>query len=794
MSAHDAKKMRRLTCFALVLVTVAVYWRVVGFEFVNFDDPEYVTENEMVRQGLTLRGIVWAFTEAYASNWHPLTWISHMADCQLFALHAGGHHFVSVLFHAANAVLLFLLLFRLTGAQWRSAVVAGLFAWHPLHVESVAWISERKDVLSTFFGLLSLLAYTAWARQKWKPGRPLALLCFVLGLLAKPMLVTLPCVLLLLDFWPLQRVENTGWRTFFTKDFRRLVFEKWPWFVLTIASCIITFYAQKSGGAVVSVTLYPLSWRVTNALVSYYRYAGKVFWPGDLTIYYPLEHYRFILQFIAATLVMLLVSTATACTAKRWPCLLFGWLWFLGTLVPVIGLVQVGNQAIADRYTYIPAIGLFIGLVWWVHELLAASKRGRTLGAAAAGAGLLICAGWSFSQVRYWKNSVVLFSHAVDVTYDNSLAYNNIGAALLTLGQKEAALKALREAVRIDPNSALIQGNVANTLAEAGSYDEAFKHFAIAELLDPANARVQNLHGIALVKAGQPEKALPCFHAALRLKSNYAEGFSNLGAALTSLGRIEEGITNLQRAIAIAPNSADAYNNLGRALAKQKKNAEAISQYQKALTLNPANASVHYNLGLALDKLGRAEEAFAHFGKAVAVDTNSVEARYQYGRGLFVRGQVINAIAQLAAAVRLKPDHGQAQLYLGLAYFEYGRTEASLEHLRIAGRLLPESVEALNAQAWVLATTENNDFRNGAEAVRLAEQAAALSERKSAAVLHTLAAAYAAVERFDDAIATATRAQELARAQSQTSLVDRLNEALTLYQSKRPLRHEVQNP
>ena len=769
MATHDAKQMRRLICFALVMVTVVVYWRVGGFEFINFDDPDYVTENEFVRQGLTWKGIVWAFTSAYASNWHPLTWISHMMDVQVFGLHAGGHHFVSVLFHAANAVLLFLWLQRLTGAQWRSAIVAGLFAWHPLHVESVAWISERKDVLSTFFGLLSLLAYTAWVRQKWKPGKMLALLCFVLGLLSKPMLVTLPFVLLLLDFWPLQRVENLGWRTFFAADFRRLAWEKWPWFALTAISSVATFFAQKAGGAVVTVASYPLPGRVANALVSYCLYAGKRFWPARLSIFYPYSHYREPgLVALGAAAVLVLISMLALASTRRRPYLLFGWLWFLGTLVPVIGLVQVGSQSMADRYTYLPLIGLFIALVWWWHELAAGLKWKTLLGGLGAGLALAFCLKCTAAQVRHWRSSVTLFSHALAVTERNAVANHNLGFAYFERGQTADALRAYGEALRLDSSVGLFHNNIALAWSAAGNYDEAFRHFTLAEQLDAKNVKFKNNFGNALMRVGSPEKALLQFQTAVRQETNYAEAYNGAGAALNALGRYDEGVTNLLQALKIATNYAEAYNNLGGAFAKQKKNAEAIPYYEKSLRLNPTNASVHYNLGLALDKVGRVEEAFAQFGKAVETDTNSVEARYQYGRGLFVRGQVINAISQLSEAVRLKTDHAQAQLYLGLAYFEYGRTEASLEHLQIAGRLLPDSVEALNARAWVLATTESDAFRNGAEAVQFAEKAATLSEHKSAAVLHTLAAAYAATERFD--------------------------EALALYRAKRPLRHEAAKP
>jgi len=604
----------------------------------------------MVRAGLTFKGILWAFTHFYASNWHPLTWISHMLDCQVFGLNAAGPHVVNVLFHAANAILLFLLLHRLTHAQWRSAIVAGLFALHPLHVESVAWISERKDVLSTFFGLLSLLAYDRYVNESkvqgpkskvWNVG---ALICFALSLLAKPMLVTLPFVMLLLDFWPLQRVENSGWRTFITPQFGRLMREKWPWFLLAAASSVITFLAQKTGGAVLSTEHFPLGWRVTNAITSYFDYVLKAFRPVNLAVFYPLQHNQPVWLLLVALGFLAAVSTVSAVTIKHWPFLLVGWLWFLGTLVPVIGLVQVGNQAMADRYAYFPFTGLFIAIVWGGSEVLGCKKEMAILSAITAAAVLALLALATVFQLQYWKNSFALFNHALAVTRDNAPANNNLGTALAALGRREEALAHYQEAVRIDSE----------------------------------NARYQNNLATALVRAGQPDAAINHYLAALRVDPQYAEAYSNLGTLFLAGHRVNDAITNLNEAMRIDPNNAEVRNNLANALAAAGKLDDALTQYGEAVRLNPTNATVHLNAGLALLKAGRAGDAMAQFAETVRLNPSSAEARYEFGRQLFSAGQFPAALEQLDQASRLKPNYATAEFYQAATFGEMGRYDEAM--------------------------------------------------------------------------------------------------------------------
>jgi tetratricopeptide (TPR) repeat protein len=606
----------------------------------------------MVQRGKSIKGVIWAFTHFYASNWHPLTWISHMLDCQLFGLHAGGPHLVNVALHAANGVLLFLLLQRLTGAQWRSAMVAGLFALHPLHVESVAWIAERKDVLSTFFGLLALLAYARYVKESaveiprskvqgqrskvwyaWVTG------LFALSLMAKPMLVTLPFVMLLLDLWPLRRVENIGVRTFFTPQFGKLVLEKWLWFILVAASSVVTFFAQKAGGAVQSTEHFPLAARLANAVTAYFDYVLKACWPVRLAVFYPLAHEQSAWRLVIAAVFVLGLSFAAVMTIKRWPFFLVGWFWFLGTLVPVIGLVQVGNQAMADRYTYIPLTGLFIIVAWGAWEVLQRAKGARIVAATAAAALLTVLAAATIYQLQYWQNGFALFTHALAVTHDNAVANNNLGTLLVALGRDDEGRARYARAVQINPADASFQNNFATALARAGQENDAIEHYEAAIHDDP----------------------------------RFAKAYSNLGALLLGQHHLEAAITNLNEAVRIDPESAKARNNLGNAFSAAGKMDEALTQYSEAVRLDPTNGSVRLNAGLALAKAGRANDARVQFAEAVRLSPAFPEARYELGRQLFFARQFQAAAEQLGEALKLRPGSAAAGYYLSAAEAEMGR-------------------------------------------------------------------------------------------------------------------------
>jgi tetratricopeptide (TPR) repeat protein len=551
----------------LALITLLAYLPVARDGFVDYDDQDYVTENSVVQKGLTWTGIQWAFTTGHASNWHPLTWLSHMADCELFGLNPGAHHLVSVLFHTANAVLLFALLLRLTGQLWPSAFVAALFAWHPLHVESVAWISERKDVLSTFFALLTLLAYTRYAQKRSTLDYALALVFFALGLMAKPMLVTLPFVMLLLDYWPLRRVLTfnsascgNDAKTGQLSTALRLVLEKWPFFLLVLISCVVTYLAQYRGEAVMTFQRFPLHLRIANALIAYERYLGKTFWPSDLAILYPLPNHLSWIRAMASTAIGLLggISWLIWRIHRQYPYLLVGWLWFLGTLVPVIGLVQVGIAAMADRYTYFPLIGVFIAVTFGVCDLAGRFQFPKAAVAVAAGLTLAGCLVLTENQLRYWRDSETLFVHALAVTKDNHVAHVDLGVAL--------ELK--------------------------GELNEALAEYRIAEQLAPELYHVHNNIGRLLDNLGHPNEALAEYRQAVLLKPSLPSLHNSTGVVLAELGRFDEAMSQFKEAAQLDPTYPWSHFEIGKMRLKQGRDAEAIDEFRAALRIDPKNFEI----------------------------------------------------------------------------------------------------------------------------------------------------------------------------------------------------------
>jgi len=548
-AAHFTRKqLSTVVCLLLTLVTLLVYLPVLHNGFVNYDDPDYIVNNPHVNAGLTWSGIAWAFQSTANSNWHPLTWISLMADCQLFGPNPAVTHLVNVLLHAANTSLLFFLLNRLTGSLWRGAFVAALFAWHPLHVESVAWASERKDVLSAFFWMLTLLAYTRFVQKSevgsrksestnqpsasglWLPASGfywLALVLFACGLMSKPMVVTLPFVLLLLDFWPLNRMWSAECGV---RNFKMLFLEKIPFFALTIASCVVTRLVQS--GAVWSTASLPFSFRLANALTSCVRYISKLFCPTDLALIYPYPHYLPIAGVIAVALFLTLSSVLAIVLAGRFPYLFVGWFWYLGTLVPVIGIVQAGIQSMADRYTYLPSIGLFIVVAWGVNDFLNARPQKAKIAAVAGGLALAGCLAVTSIQLTYWRNSLTLFLHTAEVTTDNYVVENCLGKVLENMGKKDAAEKLYAESVRVEPDYSLGQYNLGMILLEQGRADEASNYLAAAAQLDPREPVMQFDFGTFLLQHGRPDEAVKYFKAALAAKPDFPEARRSLDETL----------------------------------------------------------------------------------------------------------------------------------------------------------------------------------------------------------------------------------------------------------------------
>ena len=530
--------------FGLVAVTLTVYAQVMSHQFIILDDNRYIRENPIVNQGLTLTGIAWAFTTFHATNWHPLTWLSHMLDSQIFGLNAGGHLLVNALIHASNTLLLFLFLRRVTGATWRSAIVAALFALHPLHVESVAWAAERKDTLSTFFGLLSLVAYARHVETpSWK-RYALVAVALALGLMAKPMLVTWPFVLLLLDYWPLHRFQwqrATG-TAGFVRALVPLVREKLPLFCLVAASMVITLIAQSHGGAVRTLVDVPVSLRLSNAVVSYAKYLFLTVWPSDLAVYYPFSRTGVPVWQLACAIVLLAVITALALRqASERPYLLIGWLWFVGTLVPVIGLVHVGGAAMADRYHYIPSIGLFLAFVFGLSDLARTFRIHRVAMGALTVAALSILACLTAVQIGRWRNSATLFQYTLSLTPDNRLIENNVGTLLGESGRYDEAAAHFAKALRIKPDflevisDADIRGNLGLLLARQGKAAEAVEQLNEALRLNPNSAEAHNNLGLVLLRSGKAEESIPHFSTALRLKPEFAVARDNLKRAQTQM-------------------------------------------------------------------------------------------------------------------------------------------------------------------------------------------------------------------------------------------------------------------
>ncbi len=563
----------------LFLTTLLIYAPVSRFDFVNFDDPDYVTRNAHVLRGLTTDGVSWAFTSGEAANWFPLTRLSHLLDVQLFGLDAGFHHLVSVFIHALATMFLFAFLYRATAARWPSAFVALLFALHPLHVESVAWISERKDVLCAFFWFLSLWGYVRYTEKK-STGRFLfALLAFVLGLLSKPMIVTLPFVLLLLDIWPLRRALD-----------RSVLLEKMPFFALTSIAAAVTYRVQQGSGAVQTAEIFPFALRIENAVLSYVTYVGEMVWPAGLAVYYPYPSSIAAWKFGAAGALLVGVSIAVVRYFRECPYLAVGWFWYLGTLVPVIGLVQVGAQAHADRYTYVPSIGLCIMVAWGAADLL---KRRPSAKVALAGAAAVVCLSSAVlceAQIQYWKSSEMLFRHAVDVTDRNFLAHYDLGIAVSTIpGRLPEAISEYQAALRIEPNSDRVHTDLGNALAQTGRLAEAIAEYREAVRISP-NSPIPHVD-LANALASDPAhlaETIAEYETALRLKPDYVQGHINLGALLASTGQMDEAIPHFQAALKIDPNSAEAHANLGMALAGLPgRTAEAIAQLQEALRIQP---------------------------------------------------------------------------------------------------------------------------------------------------------------------------------------------------------------
>jgi tetratricopeptide (TPR) repeat protein len=667
---------------------MALYWQVTAYDYINFDDPEYVANNVVVKQGLSKETITWAFKTTKTANWHPLTWISYLLDVHFLGSTPGVHHLINLLFHATNAVLLFIVFRRMTAGVWPSAIISALFAIHPLHVESVVWISERKDVLSTMFWILTMWCYTGYTTHKDIKRYLAALVLFSLGLMAKPMLVTLPCILLLLDYWPLDRLRLFGEKTDRNKtslsSMLPLIWEKIPFFVITTASSIVTFMAQKSEGAVKSLDLIAFNLRLANALNSYIGYFKKIIWPYPLAVFYPYPAYYPWWKTIGSLLLLIAMFYLAFRNMKRHPYLLVGWLWYVGSLVPVIGILQVGSQAMADRYTYVPAIGIFIIFVWGANELLRRwriHKAGILTGTLLLFAAL-IAATWV--QTTHWKDSMTLFRHAIAVTHDNYLAHSNLAGTYAQKRQFDKAIGHYAEALRAKPDDTMAHNNLGLALAHKGRYADAVQHYSEALRLNPNYAEAHNNLGIALAKQGSWNEAIKHYRKAIELRPRYAEAHNNLATVLVKEGRMDEAISHYSEAVDSDPYLETAIILLALSLAQQGQVDEAVLTLEKGLKRIPNSADLNNHLGMLHHVSGNLDTAVIFYRKAISLQSDHGEALNNLAAALVQKKEYEEALIICKKLVNQHPDRPETYYNVASVYALQRQIEKSVEWLRKA--------------------------------------------------------------------------------------------------------------
>ena len=616
--------MRISICILLVVATFIAYMQVLNYGFItSFDDTEYLTSNWNIKAGLTKESIVWAFSTSYASNWHPVTWLSHMLDYEFYGLEPFGHHLTSLLFHIINTLLLFGVLLKMTGALWRSGLVAILFALHPLNVESVAWVSERKNVLSTFFLLLTLWAYVKYVDKKNAGNYLLVVLFLALGLMSKPMIVTLPFVLLLLDFWPLKRFSEARPT--------RLILEKVPLFILLIGSCVATFIAQRSGGAIRSSEFSSLYFRIANALVSYFDYLRNMLWPSGLSVFYPHPGNALpIWKPLACTIVLVVVTIWVVKEIRRAPYLAVGWFWYLGTLVPVIGIVQVGEQAMADRYTYVPLIGIFIAIAWSLPEQIKTGKEKLLPILSGIVISLLIALTWI--QVSHWKNSITLFEHAINVTDTKYLGVATIhaflGDAYHREGELDVAISEFKKSLDLDPSNLYSLNNLAATLAEQGNLKEGLSYAQKLSRLQPDYTPGLITIGNILEETGKLDQAQIYYEQVLKRDSDSFENYLNLANILYRKGDLEGAIPHYKKVIILNPNLLEAHYNLGNIFGQLGQPIDAKKEFEQAIRCDEKQPMPHYGLGLIQLQTGNYLKAIEAFEQALSLNPKLEQARH----------------------------------------------------------------------------------------------------------------------------------------------------------------------
>jgi tetratricopeptide (TPR) repeat protein len=745
MSSPSTFPWKRLIVPGLILATLIGYWPVHDAGFVSFDDPTYVSDNPRIREGLSWKGASWAlgadllFDSRHADYWQPVTFLSRMADIEWFGLNASWHHAENVLFHLLNALLLFGVLRRLTGSPWRSGLTAAVFAVHPLHVEAVAWITERKEVLGGLFWMLTLWTYGIYIRRPGTWRYLLVLLTFLLGLMAKPVGLVLPAVLLLLDWWPLERTRNT--------PVPRLVLEKIPLLILATASAVITFRAQ--GDHLAAGTW---SHVTAAALSAYGMYLVKAVIPTGLAMWHPPFQELSLIRLLGSAGLLLSISALAWWQRQTRPWIAVGWLWFLGGLLPVITL---RDTAWSERFTYLPLVGLTIMVAWslpaewWTQDGWKRWLAGGLIAMVVAG---MVAGTWQ--QAGYWKDSITLFERALKVTKNNWLVQNNLGEALIAEGKPRDAIQCFKEAIRLKPDCMEAHNNLGNALDSLGRRDEAIQEYRTALAINSRSARVHSNLGFVLMQSGAMDEAMAHIREAGRLDPELANVPYNWGIALLRSGKPTEAATKFQQAVGLKPNYAEAENYLGLALALQGRTSEALPHFRRAVHLKPQDAEAHNNLANALDANGMCDEA----------------------------------IREYQEAIRSKPDYVDAHQNLAGLLIARGRSAEAMVHLRTALRIDPKSVSALNRLAWLLATNSSANQRNGREAVELARQACNLTAHKQGLALSVLAAAHAETGAFPEAVATAQEAVRQYREQKNDHRIRRIQDQINHYRARQPCR------
>jgi tetratricopeptide (TPR) repeat protein len=705
----DAGRLR-IMYFALFLSTLLLFSRAVGCDFLDFDDPDFLTQNARVQSGLHWQSVREAFTSSDAGNWYPLTRLSHVIAWQFWGADPRGHHAINVIVHAFNAVLAFLVFKRLTRVFWTSAGSAALFAWHPLRVESVAWIAERKDVLSVFFGLITLWAYAVYTEKNsarhtsaWR-WYGLALTSFTAGLLCKPMLVTLPFVLLLLDLWPLERSRllTTPARDSAARlGLTALLYEKIPYLILSVGSCFITYLIQKQDGAITEQ--FPLNERLANTAVSAIRYLGKFFYPIDLSTPYAHPDRWPLATIICSVFALLIIIGASLCQFRTRPWLLVGLFWFLGMLIPVIGLVQSGLQAMADRYTYLPSLGLQLALLWSIKEYAQFSAKPWLKGLMAAIV-LAGCATLTWRQIGYWKNSITLFEHTLAVSENNYMAQSYLGTSLANAGKLDSATTHYRRALELSPTYPAAHYGLAVALEKQGLLDEALQHYMQAVRIRPNYPQAHYGLGLAFLKLDQPAKARLSFQTAADCDPDFALAQRGLGLVAARTKNFQEASRYFQRALAIDPRSSDINRDYARILAAENRHTDACAYFQAALRANPLNATIHYELGLSLQATDHEIEAEKCYIEAIRLNPAFAEAHYNLGVMLINRGQTAEAISYFHSAADSQPDFGLAYFGLGLTAAQTNQTTEAITYYRKALIYLSDNAEVHNALGHALSS------------------------------------------------------------------------------------------